>query len=549
MRTVNMLAAVLLGATAATPTTPATPAADNMVDLIIIGAGWSGMGAADHIVRAKAGVTFTVLEARNDTGGRTRAMPFGDDSPAGPGKFIVERGSNWICGVGGGGAGHDVHPAAPSGPTTNPVHDLAVRMGMKRTLIPGSTQNMSNYAKVFGVNGTDADPTGALRDAANAALDCVNATARPLTDDDDAGYGNKVTTREAMSACGWNPKTEAEWAVDWVATEDDPGFPASEQAAADFAPDESYMWWGKDDYFVVDQNPRGYAALLDLMVADTLPDGDPRVVFNARVAHIAYDCGGVNVTLSDGSVHRAREVISTLPLGVLQRHHADMFTPPIPAKHAKVLTEKGVVMANLTHVVLQFPKSFAFPAKWKDLPRWVSANAAGPDERSWMSGMFSEWQNLNHATMIPGSNMLLSFLGDPQSSYYEGQPDAVGQAAAMLALRAQNPELSIPDPVAFFISRHGYDELSYGAYAGYLPGWKDIFIETLLTPLSAQGCTPGSPTGEKRVRFSGEATCDDLDGFTHGGLQSGIETAAMYLYDTGKGPNPAHSVKTSLCYF
>jgi hypothetical protein len=21
-----------------------------------------------------------------------------------------------------------------------------------------------------------------------------------------------------------------------------------------------------------------------------------------------------------------------------------------------------------------------------------------------------------------------------------------------------------------------------------------------------------------------------------------------YLYDTGKGPNPAHSVKTSLCY-
>ena len=107
-------------------------------------------------------------------------------------------------------------------------------------------------------------------------------------------------------------------------------------------------------------------------------------------------------------------------------------------------------MGNLTHVLLQFPKSFSFPPKWADVPRWVSANVAAPAARQDASGMFSEWQNLDHESMIPGSNILLSFLGDPQSSYYEGQPDAVGQAMAMKMLRAQNPELTIPDPVAFF---------------------------------------------------------------------------------------------------
>lgn len=117
-------------------------------------------------------------------------------------------------------------------------------------------------------------------------------------------------------------------------------------------------------------------------------------------------------------VHRAKEVISTLPLGVLQRVHGTMFDPPMPAAHVEVLTSDGIVMANLTHVLLQMPKDFEFPSKWQSLPRWVSANKGANDTRS--SGEFSEWQNLNHPSMLPGSQILLSFLGDPQSSYYEG---------------------------------------------------------------------------------------------------------------------------------
>ena len=64
------------------------------------------------------------------------------------------------------------------------------------------------------------------------------------------------------------------------------------QAADAFGCGASYQWWGKDDMFVVDQNPRGYAKLMDVMVEDTIPPGDERLVFNAKVAKISYDCEG-----------------------------------------------------------------------------------------------------------------------------------------------------------------------------------------------------------------------------------------------------------------
>jgi hypothetical protein len=128
------------------------------------------MGAADHLVRSGAGVSFLVLEASNWTGGRTHALSFGHESV---GKVVVERGSNWVCGWGGSSAGARKH--APN-VLENPVHALARRANLSLAYIPGSSQNMSNYAAVFDAEGKNADPDGALRRRANDAYDCLNAT-------------------------------------------------------------------------------------------------------------------------------------------------------------------------------------------------------------------------------------------------------------------------------------------------------------------------------------------------------------------------------------
>ena len=63
-------------------------------------------------------------------------------------------------------------------------------------------------------------------------------------------------------------------------------------------------------------------------------------------------------------------MISTLPLGVLQRHHREIFSPPMPKKQVEALESDGFKMGNLTHVVVQFPTVF-----WEDgLAKWLHAN-------------------------------------------------------------------------------------------------------------------------------------------------------------------------------
>ena len=182
-------------------------------DVLVIGGGWSGMAAAHHLARHN--VSFAVLEANNWTGGRSHATQFGDASVR---EFIVELGSNWVHGVGGGAAG--ALPDKPNVPE-NPVHVLAREANLSMVLIPGSSQNMSNYAAVLDVNGVDADPAGQLRTRANQAYDCVNTTT----------WNHSESFRDALTVCGWQPGDAVEWAMDWVLSEDDPGEPASTQSA------------------------------------------------------------------------------------------------------------------------------------------------------------------------------------------------------------------------------------------------------------------------------------------------------------------------------
>jgi hypothetical protein len=173
--------------------------------------------------------------------------------------------------------------------------------------------------------------------------------------------------------------------------------------------------------------------------------------------------------------------------------------------------ESGYRMGNLTHVVIQFPTVW-----WDDaIPKWLASNpgsnvsseGGGPDGAGPAgAGEFSLWHNLNHAGFLPGSHTLLTFLGDPQSSVYEGMPDAAVQAALVARLKAQHPKLTIPEPSAFFISRHGYDRNSYGAYSIALVGWNGNDHGTLQAPLRA------CETDTVRVRLAGEAMCDDLNG-------------------------------------
>jgi len=469
---------------------PLPPEAD--VDVIVIGAGWSGMGAAEQLHLHKK--NFIVLESTNRTGGRTQAIKFGHPSV---GQFIFELGSNWVDGSPFAGG-----PSHKRNPVLEEVHKIRQEGGkFHLQLIPGGTQNMSNYWRVYDKTGNRADADGHIRDAAFKAQDCINRT---------ASHGGKdKTLRQALIDCHWEPKTEAEWAVDWGFTVDDPGFVAKEQSLEGTLPDETYMWWGDDDQFVVDQNPRGYAHLLDHMMAKTVPSNDSRIKFNSRVKQIDYSNNPVKVTTTDGTIYTAGAVISTLPLGVIQHEYKTLFVPPMPDKQVQTYTHDGAIMAHLTKIFAQFEDVF-----WDDTAaRWLSAD----DEL----GAFPEWHNMNHKLHVPGSKTLFIWLGQPQSTKYEAMSDDDVTKALMDYIRRHYPGKTIKDPVAFHITRHSLDPNRYGSYSGFKFGWTEHDYDVMVRPLKANG--------DDKVYFAGEHTCNDLSGFTHGAYIRGGEVAKDYL--------------------
>jgi monoamine oxidase len=265
------------------------------------------------------------------------------------------------------------------------------------------------------------------------------------------------------------------------------------------------------------------------MVRDTVPTGDPRLILNAHVSKIDWGGKGVTVSTKDGRTFNGKHVISTVSLGVIRKHHQELFSPALPAKQSQALMNNHMPMCNLTHVLIQFP------SVWWDnsVPAWVSANDGGEANK----GLFTAWHNLNADNMIPGSKTILSFLGEPEASEYESMPPAELARVITDRVRKQHPDIKIPDGVTAWLKNWGLDPLTYGAYAYAEPkvSWRGEWKK----PLKKDKTT--------KVRFAGEATCGDLDGYTHGALQSGKEAAAWYLHEAGKGPNPNNDDSLSLC--
>jgi hypothetical protein len=100
---------------------------------------------------------------------------------------------------------------------------------------------MSNYRHVYTPDGKLGDPDGSLRAKANKAYACIAKRADSFNDDDDKK--DDLTVREALTACGWEPKTAVDRAVDWALTVDDPGMVPEQQSLKSTLPDQVYKWW------------------------------------------------------------------------------------------------------------------------------------------------------------------------------------------------------------------------------------------------------------------------------------------------------------------
>lgn len=291
------------GATSATTSAGPTPSPSTSsargeasdADVIVLGAGVSGLSAAHDLVAA--GRRVVVLEARERIGGRLHT----DHAWA---KTPIEHGASWIHGHEG-----------------NPLTALAREIGAKTTVT--TWENVAIY-----------DEGERLDKTATAHIQRVFKRASKAIDDRDAGRDQSV--QAAFDAAADELDLSARDRLELAYT-------LSAEIESDYACDASDLsmrGWaeGKSDRGEDILLPGGYDQILKGLAAGV----------DIRLGHVATDVAhgpdGVRIKTSRG-VFAAKRAIVTLPLGVL-RAGAVRFDPGLP-------TEKSAAIAAMRMDVLQ----------------------------------------------------------------------------------------------------------------------------------------------------------------------------------------------------
>jgi polyamine oxidase len=469
--------------------------AGDQVDVIIIGAGMAGAAATKTLMEAGP-LKVKVLEARNRIGGRVHPEHFGDPAIH---RGVIELGANWIHGAG----------------DNNPIWSLAKQTGLRGVHVIGGCANVSNYA-LFDRAGHQLSRQRSKR--IMDAVECINRTAQQP--------GPDMTEADALKKCSWQIQDDLDAAMEWEISAANDILSPDELSLQYNLPDPTNSELGPDDHFIHDQRERGYATLIDKTFGDAIETGGSVMSFddislNAEVVKVdSTHCDLVRVTTRDGRQFSSRFVISTLPLGVLQR--SDVFNPPLSSKQLQALS--AATMGNFTKIFVQWQRNF-----WSSRGiKWLAATSSTD-----RFGGPMEFHDLD--ALVPGFNTLFAYVDGASSQEWEALSDQAASEQFVRRLQTQFPDVKIPSPSAFRMSRHGSDPFQGGAYTtGIRFGTTTDQIRALSLPTGR--CNQG--TGEARVFFAGEHSCEKYQGFLHGAYFSGARAAAEVLKAMGKDVDP-----------
>lgn len=243
-----------------------------------------------------------------------------------------------------------------------------------------------------------------------------------------------------------------------------------------------------------------------------MPDALARGVdvrLNAAVIRIEYDkqgVGGVTVT-ANGQLYTADVVISTLPLGYMQAHHREIFSPPLSL--VKDVAIHGLGFGVLDKVALVFSEPW-WAGKTPGLnadPDWFDILPAAPP--ALQVGQI-EFANLYQTT---GQPVLVGFTAGSIAR----ESEALGEAAlidnVLATLRTIFPGVDVPTPQAVYVCRWGKDAWTLGSYSFVPAGGVCGFYADL-------------GEAEGNLLFAGEATTQKYPSTVLGALLTGRQAAS-----------------------
>lgn len=406
------------------------PSSDSV---LVIGAGISGLAAASELKRK--GLTVTVLEARDRTGGRINTSLRWKDLPA-------DLGASWIHGT-----------------TGNPITELADELGLERVVTDWES------AELYDADGNAVSDSE--EEARSTAFDELLSDLEDLREQyleaekADISLGAAI---EQLLSQGDYSEAELHDLAFTINTE------IEQEYAAD-ATSLSFLNWDQGEAFDGDQVvfPNGYSD-----IPNSLAEGlDIRL--NQVVTLISLADDGVTVQTETDSFSADR-VIVTVPLGVLKRGSIQ-FDPALPDEKLKAidLLEMGL----LNKLYLRFPSAF-----------WSDDDVTFIEYKGEQTGPFAETLNLYKIFGVPA---LMMFNACSYAHTLEDKSDEETIAAAMEVLRTLYGT-EIPEPSDYQITRWGQDPFAWGSYSYIGVGASGEDSDALAAPVGTRLFFAGEAT-------------------------------------------------------
>lgn len=276
----------------------------------------------------------------------------------------------------------------------------------------------------------------------------------------------------------------------------------------------------------------GYGKLVQRIATSGVPSSSSStsktmdIRYNQHATSVVQTSDGIIVSANGpgGQVHRHTArlgCISAVPLGVLQHHGGLIFDPPLPERLTSSLSRLAMCLMNKIEIL--------FPSRWwpegsgtLNVASYASAGSDFPlGDIPW-----AEWIVENDDPAI-----LVCYATGAFAEHIEAMTNEEVQNQAVEALKRafmhnDSRIVSIPNPVCTNVTRWRSDPLSRGSWTFFQAGTKGMADVSAFQMFNVEN--------DRNLYFAGEHTCDGslggLDiGTVHGAFLSGGKAAAELL--------------------
>lgn len=464
---------------------------DDAYDVVIVGAGWSGVSAAATLESKGIG-NYKILEARNHVGGRSHTKTVTWEGV----DIAVDWGSSWI-----------------HGSKNNPIYDLAVQYDVAR---PVSRLEAIFYKKNNKGAYTDKNLKYLHKTLYDEGFYPYQQKKQDSTDTDRSL--NSVFKKYVSSRLEGNVSMKS-ILRSFLNTR-------IEQSSGASIKDLSLWWWdeygccGGKEIFM----SNGYSSVFKPFLAKKFKGGSDKIETRAVVSKIDYSGSSnnnnvmVSYTNRNGSMKnvRARKVLVTVPLGVLKSNSV-RFVPTLPSNHRKSIDSIGMGLLNKVYMFWETADVF-----WPSKPEWFN-------EVKRRDGFeFYNPRSLMKGSDDNGAPILIGFVAGRDAVALEekyGRDDSADEYESAMVRKAMKSLRNmfgkdVPYPKKYMVTKWGSDPFAKGSYSYNKVGMKKNAREILEEPV------------ENKVYFAGEAITDSFAS-THGAYFSGENTATEIAKSLG----------------